>query len=116
MDRSISEGIFTADHVAIRSTTIEVLRDKTLKDGPQPYRPLLGSLFRDLPPGTGVDTIVVQNLDVAYHEQVDRGRGFARIPFHGIAAQVIGARNDQAYEKCELRVQAECYVFEKTPV
>ncbi|MEZ4740325.1 MAG: hypothetical protein R2818_13435, partial [Flavobacteriales bacterium] len=92
-----------------------VLRDKTLRDGPSVYKPLLGKLVRALPPGSGADTIVVSNSSVTYLERNDRDRGFARIPFTGMDALLTGVRNAKE-GPATLVLDAKATVFGTTPL
>lgn len=104
-----------AGEVRCVNADIIVMRDKTLRDGPQPYRPLLGKLIRKLPPGSGVDSIVLTNLSATYHERADRGRGFANIPFTELNAVITGVLNSTEAQE-PMVVDAKCNVFGKTPV
>lgn len=75
----------------IGHSEVIVLRDKTVRDGPSTVKPLLGTLIRTLPPGSGADTVVLANWSATYLERTDRDRGYATIPFtalHAMATQV----------------------------
>lgn len=85
-------------HVQFRSlrlgaSSLTVARDKVLADAPFKHKPLPANLLRSLPAFTGVDSIIVDDLSVDYHERVEVARGFARIPFERIQGVVLNARH-----------------------
>lgn len=104
-----------ANMVRVVNSDIIVMRDKTLQDGPQPYRPLVGKMIRKLPPGSGVDSLVLSNLSATYHERADRNRGFAAFPFTELNAVFTGVVNSKEAKEPML-LDADCKVFGKTPV
>lgn len=104
-----------ASALSVTDADVIVMRDKTLRDGPQPYRPLLGKLIRKLPPGSGVDSVVLSNWSATYHERADRDRGFGVIPFTALNAICTGVVNNSG-ANVPMVVDAESNVFDSTPV
>lgn len=105
-------------HVQFRSlhlgtSNLTVARDKVLADVPFKHKPLPAKLLRSLPALTGVDSIIVDDLSVDYHERVDLARGFARIPFTRIEALVLNAHHQVADT---MAIRATALVFENTPL
>lgn len=113
LERWYATKVLHARSVHITNGEVIVLRDKTLPDGPQPYRPLLGTLIRKLPVGSGADTVLLSNWSATYHERADRDRGFATFPFTSLNATATGVRNSKAEP---MVLDADCDVFGKTPV
>jgi len=115
LEQLYASNAIHASAIRITNADVIVMRDKTLRDGPQPYRPLLGKLIRNLPPGSGVDSVVLSNWSATYHERADRDRGFGIIPFTSLNAICTGVRNS-IEASAPMVVDAECTVFDDTPV
>ena len=111
----LAEGVCSISGLSISYGDIGVLRDKTLPDGPDPIKPLLARVLRGLPLNSGVDTISLNGVDISYQERSTRSRGYARIPFNGVNATIIGARNSDV-DTARLTIAARCLAFESAPV
>ncbi len=115
LNKALSNGIWSIRKAIITSGEVNVLRDKTLQDGPSTKRPLLGTLIRRLPSGCGADSVVAERLDIRYRERADRGRGYADIPFGQLGATITGIRSN-VLDTSAYVVQAHCIAFGKTSV
>lgn len=114
MNDAINNGVFAMRGLALQGGKIIVQRDKTKPDEPFKKKPLISSLLRALPIGSGADSVVIERLDVVYREQVDAARGYASVPFHQISGTITGARNTIGSDT--LRLHASCSVFDGSPV
>lgn len=81
LNKAFSNGSWSIRKAIITSGEVNVLRDKTLPDGPSTKQPLLETLLRRLPGGWGADSVVAERLNVRCRERADRERGYADIPF-----------------------------------
>ena len=115
LERMYATKAIHASALRVTDADVIVMRDKTLRDGPQPYRPLLGKAIRKLPLGSGVDSLVLSNLSATYHERADRDRGFGVIPFTALNAICTGVRNSSE-TNVPMVLDAQCVVFDDTPV
>jgi len=113
--KAFSNGIWSVRKVMFSSGEVNVLRDKTLQDGPSAKQPLLGTLLRRFPVGCGADSVVAERLDVRYRERADRERGYADIPFGQLGATITGLRN-QVDDTSGFTIQAHCVAFGTAPV
>lgn len=107
------DGRFEADVLRLAEARIRVARDKVLRDQAFIFKPLPARMIRELPEGSGIDTIIVDELDVDYFERVDLARGFGHIPFRSIQGELHNLRNTS---DAVLTVKATARVFEGTPV
>ncbi|MEO8591256.1 MAG: hypothetical protein ABI432_17895 [Flavobacteriales bacterium] len=115
VNKMLAQGVLSARAVNLAGGDVTVLRDKTLPDGPSVVMPLLARVIRQLPSGSGVDTISVDGLNARYRERGDPRRGYALIPFTDISATITGVRPDAA-DTNALVVRARCIAFDTTPV
>lgn len=111
----LAQGVCSVRGVSISSGDIGVLRDKTLPDGPDPIKPLLARVIRGLPVNSGIDTIAMNGVDISYQERSTKSLGYAWIPFSGVNATIIGARN-RSVGTARLTIDAKCLAFESAPV
>lgn len=107
------EGTPLCSTIRIGRASLQVARDKVLRDPAFVHRTLPARMVRALPHGAGVDSIMLEHLDVVYYERVDAERGFARIPFDSITA-VVKEVHHSATDTIELRASA--IVLGRTPV
>ncbi|MGV3638454.1 MAG: hypothetical protein ACO1NQ_12510 [Flavobacteriales bacterium] len=106
-------GVPRARSIRILTGQVAVARDKYRPDPPFKHKPLPARMLRAMPLASGVDSVVVEGLDVSYHEQVDPQRGFAHIPFAKITAVLTEVRHGPTDT---LRLDASALVFDRTPV
>ncbi|MCC6400350.1 MAG: hypothetical protein IT227_06275 [Flavobacteriales bacterium] len=99
--------------VVLGPSGLVVARDKTLPDQPWRYRPLPARLLRALPVGCGIDTVVLEGLDVTYHDRADAERPFAHLKFHSIAGRVMHLSHSPGDS---LVVEATCTFGRRTPI
>lgn len=111
--QAILEGRFEADVLHLADAQIRVARDKVLGDPSFSFKPLPARLIREFPEGSGIDTVIVDELDVDYFERVDAARGFGHIPFRSIQGELLHLRNTS---DAVLTLKATANIFEGTPV
>jgi hypothetical protein len=115
MNTAFAENAWSMRSVRLASGAVTVLRDKVVVDGNDPEKPLLSRLIRSFPQGSGADSIIVQRLDVEYHERVDRQRGYAVIPITQIDATITGAKHT-GIDTSALVVRANAVAFNAASV
>ncbi|MCC7503518.1 MAG: hypothetical protein IT229_13380 [Flavobacteriales bacterium] len=115
LDKALSNSVCSLRRIILSSGEVNVLRDKTLPDGPSGKQPLLGTLLRRLPAGWGADSVSAERLNVRYRERADRARGYADIPFSQLGATITGFRSD-VHDTSAYVVQAHCIAFSTAPV
>lgn len=106
-------GVLTIRAVQLGPTDLIVARDKVLTDPPFQHKPLPARSLRAMPLGAGADSLIVESLQVDYHERVDVARGFAHIAFDSIAGVLTGLHN---VPEDTMRLMASGLVFGRTPV
>ncbi len=111
--QAMLEGRFEASTLHLADAQIRVARDKLLRDPAFKFKPLPARLIREFPEGSGIDTIIVTDLDVDYYERVDAERGFGHIPFRSIQGELHNLRNTA---DAVLTLQATANIFDGTPV
>lgn len=107
------EGRFHARSLRLGKAEVRIARDKLLEDPAFVHKPLPARLIRNLPPGSGIDTVLVEDLAVDYYERVDAERGFGHIPFRAIQGELLDLRNT---EDAVLTLRATATMFAETPV
>ena len=105
----------SARSITLKQAEATIFRDKTRRDGPSMYKPLLARLLRELPEGAGADSLILQGSSIIYHERATVERGFGVVPFRQMDAVITGARSP-ASDTAYCTVRARCTTFDDTPV
>ncbi len=87
--QAMLEGRFQARSLRLGKAEVRIARDKLLEDPAFIHKPLPARAIRNLPSGSGIDTVIVEDLAVDYYERVDAERGFGHIPFKTIQGELL---------------------------
>lgn len=105
----------SARSITLKQAEATIFRDKTRRDGPSPFKPLLARLLRKLPQGAGVDSLLLEGAEIIYHERAAVARGFGVVPFRQMDAVITGARSP-ASDSAYCIAHARCITFGDSPV
>lgn len=91
----------------LRSPVLSIHRDKTMPDGPFLGRRLPPAGLRHIPRALRIDSIIIGNGHVDYHERDTLGTDYGRVSFTALEAVLTGADNTpQGIEEGELQLTA----------
>lgn len=100
----------------VAGTDLEVYRDKTLKDEPFRHKNMPARLLRNLPMRVCIDSLVVQELNVHYHEKDVVTPEYGELLFGGINAVAHGICTTTPEAKPSVHMVVDARVYEKAPI
>lgn len=115
--RFMSEQELHMRRMEINSTRAKVYRDKTIDDGKFNYKHLPVSGVRKIGISLRIDTVLLANARVEYHEKDKLGPEFGMVSFNDINGIVTGVNNSKdADTTSHLIAIATARVYDRTPV
>jgi hypothetical protein len=116
--RFLSDQVLHMSRLEVHSPRAVIHRDKSMPDAPFQHKSLPVSGLQNIGISIRIDTVVVSNGVVEYHERMDRASAYGEVSFSQINGTMTGLNNSmQAAEgEGELVVRATAMVYEKTSV
>ncbi len=115
--RFMSEQELHMRRMEINSARAKVYRDKTIRDGEFIYKHLPVSGVRKIGISLRVDTVLLGNGRVEYHEKDKLGPEFGMVSFTDINGIITGVNNSSdADTTSHLVAEASARVYDRTPV
>ncbi len=105
-----------AGELRIGRTALHDFRDKTLPDQPFSNKPMPARLLRELPITVCLDSLVVQHLDVDYHEKDTVSNRYGQVDFKDIQAVVHGICTLDPAKGPQMRLNARAMVYGNAPI
>lgn len=115
-DRLFTDTLLRAQVLALGGMRLAVHRDKTLRDEPYAVKPMPPALLRGLPFHLKLDTLRVNDLQVAYFERDHLTPDYGEVSFADIRATVTGLNNLDPVDTTTLRLHAQARVYDRAPV
>jgi hypothetical protein len=122
----IREHVVKADSLLISGAALDVARDKTMPDEPYIVKRLPARLVRDIPIKLCIERIVLDRVNVMYHEKGPLSPEFGDVTFTDIHADITGLcttdtlRTDtlvvmataKGYDKANIRLKVRTKIFD----
>lgn len=112
----VLEHALQAGELRIGRTALHDFRDKTLPDQPFRNKPMPARLLRQLPISVCLDSLVVQHLDVDYHEKDTVSNRYGQVDFTGIQAVIHGICTRHPEKNPQMRLNARAMVYGNAPI
>jgi hypothetical protein len=124
----IRERIVKADSLHISGVALDVARDKTMPDEPYKVKHLPARLVREIPIKLCLERVVLDRVNVVYHEKGARSPEFGEVNFTDIHAVITGLcttdtlREDtllvvataKGYDRANIQLQVRTVIFDPT--
>ena len=114
--RLASDTLLQARVLALHRTRLDVHRDKTLPDGPYRVQPMPPALLRGLPFKLKLDTVLVNDLRVAYFERDQLSPAYGEVVFSDIRSTVTGIDTYTPTDSTTVRLVADAMVYDHAPI
>jgi hypothetical protein len=122
----IRERVVKADSLHVSGVALDVARDKTMPDEPYRVKRLPARLVRDIPVKLCLERVVLDRVNVAYHEKGSLSPEFGDVTFTDIHSVITGLcttdtlRKDtllvvataKGYDKANIRLQVRTVIFD----
>ncbi len=112
----IREHVVTADSLLVVGVELDVARDKTMPDEPYKVKRLPARLVRDIPIKLCLERIVLDRVNVAYHEKGSLSPEFGEVTFTDIHSEITGLCTLDTLRKDTLKVVATAKGYDKANI
>ena len=114
----LADGTYHLRKLTAFGPVIDVYRDKTLPDAPWAHKPLPSRVLAELNASLAVDTVIITDARVTYHERDTLGPDFGGVTFADLQATITGLDNRSAAYRIadQLRVHATAKLYEKSTI
>jgi hypothetical protein len=111
-------GVLYMDKLEICNPVLHVYRDKTMPDAPWVHKPLIASAVRDLGIQVAVDTILLNNGTVSYHERDEASPDYGTVEFTSLNGRISGFNNNPAFasDGGTMRVHATAKIYDRSTI
>ncbi len=124
----IRQRVLTADSLLVAGVILDVARDKTMPDEPYRVKRLPARLVRDIPIKLCLERVVLDRVNVAYHEKGLMTSEFGDVTFTDIHSVITGlctldtlrrdtllvATTAKGYDKANIRLEVRTVINDPT--
>ncbi|MBS1582990.1 MAG: hypothetical protein JST66_12400 [Bacteroidetes bacterium] len=113
---ALNDTTLRAGELRLAGTDLDVFRDKTLTDAPFQHKRMPARLLRELPFRVCIDSLVVQDMDIAYHEKDVVTPAYGVVVFSAVNAVARGLCTTAPAERPVAHLAVDARVYERAPI